>query len=365
MGKRVMNFFAGPAGLPLPALTRARDELLDFSGSGMSVMEISHRSKEYEAVHDEAIALVRELFSVPEGFKVLLLQGGASLQFAMAPMNFLHGGKCADYVISGKWAQGAYKEAKLAAGDAARVAASTESEGFRRLPRAAEIKLTPGAAYVHVTSNNTVYGTQWRAFPDTAGVPLVADMSSDIMWRPLDVRPFGLIYAGAQKNLGPSGLVVVIMREDFLATAREDLPSMLRYKVHAAKNSLHNTPPTFSIYILRNVLAHYKAMGGLPAMQAQNEEKGRLLYGCIDAHAGFYRGYVSEKADRSLMNVTFSLPTPELDAAFVAEAKKNGMIGLKGYRDVGGIRVSMYNAVRVEDVVALVGFMEEFERKHG
>ncbi|MBI5528071.1 MAG: 3-phosphoserine/phosphohydroxythreonine transaminase [Deltaproteobacteria bacterium] len=365
MGKRVLNFFAGPAGLPLPALERARDEILDFSGSGMSVMEISHRAKEYEAVHEEAIALVRELLAVPEGFKVLLLQGGASLQFAMVPLNFVHGGKTADYVVSGKWSQGAYKEANLAVGAAAKVAASTESEGFRRLPRVDEIRHTEGAAYAHVTSNNTVFGTQWRTFPGTAGVPLVADMSSDIMWRPIDVRPFGMIYAGAQKNLGPSGLVVAIVREDFLATARDDLPSMLRYKVHASKNSLHNTPPTFSIYILRNVLAHYKAMGGLAAMQVQNEEKGRLLYGCIDAHAGFYRGYVTEKADRSVMNATFHLPTPELDAAFVAETRKNGMVGLKGYRDVGGIRVSMYNAVRVEDVRTLVSFMEEFVRKHG
>ena len=365
MAHRVINFYAGHAALPLPALERARDELLDFQGTGLSVMEISHRAKEYEAVHNEAIALVKELLGVPANFKVLLLQGGGNLQFTMLPMNLLHGGKAADYVLSGSWAKKAYKEAKIVAGDAAKVAASTESEQFSRLPTQAELKLTPGAAYVHFTSNNTIYGTQWKTFPETGGVPLASDMCSDMMWRRFDVSPFGLIYAGAQKNLGPSGLVLAIIRDDVLAACRDGLPSMLSYKIHADKNSLYNTPPCFSIYILRNVLAFYKASGGLDAIEKQNRAKGDLLYGCIDRHAGFYNGLVKVKADRSLMNVVFKLPTEELDAAFVAEAKKNGMIGLKGYRDLGGIRVSMYNATTLDQIGTLVGFMDAFVKKHG
>ncbi len=362
---RVINFYAGPAGLPLPALERAQKELLDFEGTGMSVMEISHRAKEYDAVHNEAIALVRELLGVPESYKILLLQGGGNLQFGMLPMNLLHGGRVADFVVTGNWAKKAYKEAQIVAKDAAKLAASTESEKFTRLPSQEELKLTPGAAYVHFTSNNTIYGTQWFDFPKTGSVPLACDMSSDFLWRKFDVAPFGFIYAGAQKNLGPSGVTVVLIREDLLAQCREDLPSYLRYKIHADKNSLFNTPPCFGIYILRNVLAYNKSIGGLATIEKNNREKGRLLYGCIDAHSDFYRGTVKVKEHRSLMNVTFRLPSEELDAKFVAESKKAGMIGLKGYRDVGGIRVSMYNAVTVENVKTLVSFMEEFARKNG
>lgn len=364
MSHRVINFYAGPAGLPLPALERAQAELLDFMGTGMSVMEISHRAKEYDAVHNEAIALVKELLAVPDNYKVLLLQGGGNLQFAMLPMNLLHSGRKADYIVTGSWAKKAFKEAKVVAGDAARVIATTEPEKFKRLPRPEEIKVNPDAAYVHLCSNNTIYGTQWKAFPATGGIPLAADMSSDFMWRPFDVKPFGFIYAGAQKNLGPSGLVVAIIRDDVLAMCSDKLPAMLQYKVHADKNSLFNTPPCFSIYILRNVLAYNKSIGGLAAIEKNNREKGRLLYGCIDAHPGFYKGYVTAPEDRSFMNVDFNLPSEELDAAFVAEAKKNGMVGLKGYRDLGGIRVSMYNAVTVDNVKTLVAFMEEFAKKH-
>ncbi len=364
MTKRVINFYAGPAALPLPALERAQAELLNFENTGMSVMEISHRAKEYDAVHEEAIALVKELLDVPPNFKVLLLQGGGNLQFAMLPMNILHSGRKADYIITGQWAEKAYKEAKIVAGEAARVIASTKEEGFRRLPRPEEIRLNPDAAYVHICSNNTIYGTQWKTFPDTGGIPLAADMSSDFMWRPFDVRPFGLIYAGAQKNLGPSGLVVALIREDFLEMCSEALPSMLQYKIHAKNNSLFNTPPCFSIYILRNVLAYNKSIGGLKVIEANNRKKGELLYGCIDRHPEFYRGYVSVKEDRSFMNVDFNLPSEELDAAFVAEAKKNGMVGLKGYRALGGIRVSMYNAVTVQQVETLVAFMEDFAARH-
>jgi len=364
MSHRVINFYAGPAALPLPALERAQAELLDFEHAGMSVMEISHRAKEYDAVHNEAIALVKELLAVPDNFKILLLQGGGNLQFAMLPMNLLHSGRKADYIITGQWAKKAYKEAKIVAGDAARVIASTESEQFKRLPRPEEIKVNRDAAYVHFCSNNTIFGTQWKDFPATGGIPLACDMSSDFMWRPFDVKPFGLIYAGAQKNLGPSGLVVAIIRDDFLAMCSDKLPSMLQYKIHADKNSLYNTPPCFSIYILRNVLAYNKSIGGLDVIYKNNLEKGRLLYGCIDRHPQFYKGFVTVPEDRSFMNVDFFLPNDEITDKFVKEAKANGMVGLKGYRDVGGIRVSMYNAVSVENVATLVAFMEEFAKKH-
>jgi phosphoserine aminotransferase len=362
---RVINFYAGPAGLPLPALERAATELLDFENTGMSVMEISHRSKEYEAMHNEAIALVKELLNVPDNFKVLLLQGGGNLQFSMLPMNILHSGRKADYILTGQWAEKAYKEAKIVVGEAARVVGSTKEEKYKRLPRLEEIRVNPDAAYVHFCSNNTIYGTQWKSFPESGEIPLACDMSSDFMWRPFDVRPFGLIYAGAQKNLGPSGLVVALIREDFLAMCSDKLPSMLQYKIHADKNSLYNTPPCFSIYILRNVLAYNKSIGGLNAIYQNNLEKGRLLYGCIDRHAGFYKGYVTVPEDRSFMNVDFNLPSEELEARFVSEARKCGMIGLKGYRDVGGIRVSMYNAVTVENIRVLVDFMEDFVKKNG
>jgi phosphoserine aminotransferase len=362
---RVINFYAGPAGLPLPALERAQAELLDFEHTGMSVMEISHRAKEYDAVHNEAIALVKELLAVPDNYKILLLQGGGNLQFAMLPMNILWGGRKADYVVTGQWAEKAYKEAAIVAGDAVRVIASTKEEKFCRLPRRDEISVNSDAAYVHICSNNTVWGTQWKSFPETGGVPLAADMSSDFMWRPFDVRPFGFIYAGAQKNLGPSGLVVAIVRDDFLAMCSDKLPSMLQYRIHADKNSLFNTPPCFSIYILRNVLAYNKSIGGLAAIEKNNRKKGELLYGCIDRHAGFYRGHVTVKEDRSFMNVDFFLPNDELTDAFIKDAKANGMVGLKGYRAVGGIRVSMYNAVTVGNVETLVAFMEDFARKNG
>ncbi len=362
---RVINFYAGPAGLPLPALERAKDELLDFAGTGMSVMEVSHRSKEYEAVHNEAIALTKELMNIPDNYKVLLLQGGAHLSFGMIPLNLLRGGRKADYIVTGNWAEKAYKEAKLVGGDNVRLAGSTKDLKFARLPKAEELKIGQDSAFVHFTSNNTVEGTQWKEFPKT-DKPYVCDMSSDIMWRPFDVSNFGLIYAGAQKNLGPSGVALTIIREDFLEMCEaQDLPSYLRYKIHAEKNSLYNTPPTFGIYILRNVLAYNKSIGGLKAIEANNQQKASLLYGCIDKHAGFYKGFVTEKADRSIMNVDFFMPTEDLTATFVSETKKAGMVGLKGYRDIGGIRVSAYNAVSVKDVETLVDFMEAFVRKNG
>lgn len=363
---RVINFYAGPAGLPFEALKRAQDELLDFAGAGMSVMEISHRAKEYDAVHTEAIALIKELLAVPDNFKILLIQGGGNLQFGMLPMNVLHGGRVADYIDTGNWAKKAYKEAKIVAPEGAKLAATMEGEQYTRLPDANEIKLTKGAAYVHFCSNNTIEGTQWHQFPETHGVPLASDMSSDIMWRPFDVKPFGIIYAGAQKNLGPSGVTVVIIRDDFLATCdNPQLTTYLKYSIHAEKNSLYNTPPCFGIYILRNVLDYNKKIGGLKQIEKNNREKGALLYGCIDKHPDFFRGTVKNKAQRSFMNVTFRLPNEELDAKFVSEAKKAGMVGLKGYRTVGGIRVSTYNAVTVDNIKTLVSFMEEFHRTNG
>jgi phosphoserine aminotransferase len=361
----VINFYAGPAALPVAALERAQAELIDFSNTGMSVMEISHRAKEYEAVHNEAISLVKELLSVPDNFQVLLLQGGANLQFSMLPMNLLHEGAKADYVITGHWPERAYKDAKTLYGDQVRMIGSSEGDEFRRLPRSNEIKVNPDAAYVHFCSNNTIEGTQYKDYPQAGDIPLACDMSSDFMWRPFDVRPFGITYAGAQKNLGPSGLVVVLIRDDFLEKCTEKLPSMLQYKVHAKNNSLYNTPPCFSIYMLRNVLAYNKSIGGLDAIYRNNLEKGQLLYGEIDKYPEFYVPFASVKADRSYMNVNFRLPSEELDARFVAEAKKQEMVGLKGYRTVGGIRASTYNAVTIEHVETLVQFMEEFVRVNG
>jgi len=361
---RVINFNAGPAGLPLPALERARDELLDFQGSGMSVMEHSHRGKEYDAVHSEAISLLTELLGIPDTHQVLFLTGGASQQFAQVPMNFLPPGASADYLLTGVWSEKAYEEA-LTVGKA-RVAASTALPDKRhvRIPRQEELQLDPKAAYVHLTSNNTIYGTQWHQWPDVGSVPLVADMSSDFLWKPTDVSRFAFLYAGAQKNLGPSGVLIAVARKDFIARGRKDIPKIFRYSTHAENNSLYNTPPTLAIYLCRNVLAWVKQVGGLGQLERWNRQKGELLYGSIDKHAGFYKGPV-EKESRSYMDVVFTLPTPELDERFVAEAKKAGMVGLKGYRTVGGIRASTYNAVTVENVKTLVSFMEEFVRKNG
>ncbi|MCA9593585.1 MAG: 3-phosphoserine/phosphohydroxythreonine transaminase [Myxococcales bacterium] len=356
---RVKNFNAGPATLPLAALERAHRELLDIDGTGMSIMEHSHRGKTYDAVHAEALSLVRELLAVPEDYHVLLLQGGASQQFAMVPMNLLPEGKSADYVVTGSWSKKAVKEAK-AVGQV-NIAASTEKDGkFVRIPKQSELSLSDDAAYVHITTNNTIAGTQWHELPDTGKVPLVADMSSDIMWKPTDVSKFGLIYAGAQKNLGPSGVTLVIAKKDLVAGANEKLPAIFQYRTHADANSLYNTPPTFGIYILRNVLAVVKQAGGLSAMEKHNREKAKVLYDAIDARADFYRCPV-EKDSRSVMNVVFNLPTPELEAEFIAEAQKQGMVGLKGHRSVGGVRASIYNAADKAWLEALAGFMKTFK----
>ena len=360
--KRAYNFNAGPSALPLSALQKAQSELLDFQGAGMSILEMSHRGKEYEAVHNQAIALLRELLAIPEDYEVLFLQGGASLQFAMIPMNFLPAGQRAGYVNTGVWSEKAIAEAKKL-GDAYEVA-STKAVNHNSIPTPGELKVEADTAYVHITSNNTIFGTQWRDFPDTGNVPLIADMSSDILSRPFDVSKFSLIYAGAQKNLGPAGVTVVIIKKSFLATANPNIPTMLRYGTFAKENSLYNTPPTFGIYLMGLVLAWIKEQGALAAITRRNEEKAALIYDVIDASHGFYKGH-AQPAARSLMNITFRLANEELEKKFLAEAKQAGFVGLAGHRSVGGCRASAYNAVPLEACQALKDLMVKFQRENG
>ncbi|MBK7858491.1 MAG: 3-phosphoserine/phosphohydroxythreonine transaminase [Archangiaceae bacterium] len=359
---RVINFNAGPAGLPLPALEQARDELLDFQKTGMSIMEHSHRGATYEAVHDEAIALLGELLGIPSTHTVVFVQGGASLQFGLIPMNFLPKGKSADYVVTGVWGEKAISEAKYL-GEVSTAWAPADGK-FVRVPKPDEIKWDPNAAYAHTTSNNTIYGTQFHTLPDPGAVPHICDMSSDFLWRPIDVSRFAFIYAGAQKNIGPSGVVVVVANKEFLAKRRTDIPKIFQYQTHVENNSLYNTPNTWGIYLCRNVLQLMKKQGGLKAMESKNQEKASLLYGALDRLNGFYKAPV-EKASRSVMNIVFRLPSEGLEDKFVSEAKKANMIGLKGHRSAGGIRVSAYNAVSVEDIKALVSFMEVFSKANG
>jgi len=372
---RVMNFNAGPAALPLPALERARDEMLDFAKSGMSVMEHSHRGKEYEAVHDEAIALVRQLLGVPDDYEVLFVQGGASQLFAQIPMNLIEKGQSADYVVTGAWSEKALSEGKATAamvGGGVKVACTTgtgdgKEKSYVRCPLPSEVKGDPAAAYLHVTSNETIHGLQFevepsRPFPAGGSVPLVADMSSDFLWRKIDVSRFGLVYAGAQKNIGPSGVVVVVVKKALVEKGRKDIPKIFQLRTPAENKSLYNTPPTFGIYMIRNVLAWLQGLGGLGKMEELNRQKARRLYGAIDSNAGYYRCPV-ERESRSVMNVVFRLPTEADEERFVKEAKAKGMVGLKGHRSVGGIRVSTYNAVQLEWVDALASFMESFARR--
>jgi phosphoserine aminotransferase len=372
---RAMNFNAGPAALPLPALERARDELLDFAKSGMSVMEHSHRGKQYEAVHDEAMALLREVARIPATHEILFVQGGASQLFAQVPMNLVPAGKAADYVVSGAWGEKALSEGRTTTallGGAVRVAGSSgEGDGkekrYVRVPRRGEVKGDPAATYLHVTSNETIHGLQYevdpgRPFPDPGQVPMVADMSSDLLCRPLDFSRFGLVYAGAQKNIGPSGIVVVVISKALVEAGRKDIPKIFQFRTVAENKSLYNTPPTFAIYLVRNVLLWIKELGGLPAMEARNRQKAARLYTAIDRNAAFYKCPV-EKESRSVMNVVFRLPTEAHEERFVAEAKAKGMIGLKGHRSVGGIRASIYNAVQPEWVDALAAFMDDFAKR--
>ena len=358
---RVFNFSAGPAVLPIPVLEEAQRDLIALPGVGMSVMEISHRSKTFEDLMHKAQDDIRALAGIPANYKILMLQGGASLQFSMVPMNLLGAGQTADYIDSGSWADKAAKEAKKVG--KVNIAASTKGDNYSRLPTAGETKLTPGAAYVHMTSNNTIEGTQWHSLPDAGGAPLVSDTSSDMFSHPIDVSRHALIYAGAQKNLGPSGVTLVIIREDLLTRPADTLPTMLNYKVQAENDSLYNTPNTFGIYILGLTMKWLRAQGGLDAIAKVNERKAGKLYSEID-RTGFYRG-TAKKEDRSRMNVTFRLATEELEKTFVKESTAAGFDGLKGHRSVGGMRASIYNAFPEEGVDALVSFMREFERKHG
>lgn len=360
---RVHNFNAGPAALPLAALERAQREMIDFEGTGMSIIEHSHRGKAYERVHEEAMSLLRELLGISNDYDVLFLQGGASHQFAMIPMNFLGAGRRGDYIVTGGWAEKAYEEAQRIG--EVRIAANTvQDKRYVRVPRQDELAIDPGAAYVHMTTNNTLFGTQWHYFPETSGAPLFGDMSSDFLWRPIDVNRFSFIYAGAQKNIGPSGVTVVVMRKDLVAAGRKDIPKIFQYRTFAENNSLYNTPPTFAIYLVRNVLAVTKEQGGLAEVERKNRQKAGLLYDTLDAMADFYRAPV-ERDSRSFMNVVFRLPTEEQEKRFVAEAAQQNMVGLAGHRSTGGIRVSLYNAIELASVECLVAFMKDFAARAG
>jgi phosphoserine aminotransferase len=364
MTQRVINFSPGPATLPVPALEQAQKDLVDYQGTGISIVEHSHRGKDYAAVHEEAKSLIKELLSVPDTHEVLFMQGGASGQFALVPMNLLGEGQRADYITTGTWSEKAIGEAKIVAklrGADAHEAANTKNDQgtYTRVPSQGDLDLDPNAAYVHLTSNNTIFGTQFHQFPDTGDVPLIADMSSDILWRPIDVSKFALIYAGAQKNMGPSGVTVVIVRKDLAEKAREDVPKIFRYATILKGDSLQNTAPTFPIYLTRNVMRWVKDQGGAQAMEKRNRQKADTLYAAIDERADFYRGPV-DKASRSTMNVVFRLPTEELEKKFIEDAKAQGMVNLKGHRSVGGIRVSLYNAIEPAHVDKLVSFMRDF-----
>lgn len=361
---RKINFNAGPAALPLPVLERAREELLDFEGTGLSMLEHSHRGPEYDRVHQEALALFAELLGLPQGWSVLMLQGGASLQFAMLPMNFAGPRRSADYLVTGHWARLALEEARRVGPARAAADVADEDGRYARLPRPDELSIDSKAAYVHFTTNNTIFGTQWRSWPGAKGAPLVADMSSDILSRPVDVSGLSMLYAGAQKNLGPAGLALIAAREDFLKTARPGLPDILSYAAHLKAKSIYHTPPTFAVYLVRLVLRWIKENGGAAGMGARNAAKAGLLYGTLDRLSPFYRCPV-EPSSRSEMNVVFRLPTPALEEAFVAEAETEGMVGMKGHRSAGGIRVSLYNAVGLEEVKALASFMERFAAAKG
>jgi phosphoserine aminotransferase len=360
MSKRIFNFSAGPAVLPEPVLRKAQETIWDAAGSGIGIMEHSHRGKVFDRIRDEAEQACRDLAGISDDYEVLFLQGGASLQFSMVPMNLLPADRTADYLLTGVWAQKAVKEAKIL-GAKVHLAASGEATNFDRIPAAKEIKYSERPAYVHLTTNNTIYGTQWRSEPSVpAGVPLVADTSSDMYSRPIDVSKYGLIYAGAQKNLGPSGVVLVIIRKDLVEAGPKTLPTMLQYRTHAGEKSLYNTPPTFGIYVMGEVFKWIQSEGGLAAMAQHNASKAGLLYDFID-QSDFFRG-TAQSDSRSLMNVCFRAPTEELEAKFIAEATRRGLDGLKGHRNAGGMRASIYNACPRAAVEALVSLMKEFEQ---
>jgi phosphoserine aminotransferase len=362
MMERILNFSAGPAVLPEPVLREAQRDLLALPGVGMSILEISHRSKTFDEIITGCEADIRKLAKIPDNYRVLFLGGGASLQFSMVPMNMLPAGGKADYIVTGSWSKKAVKEAQKVG--TVQIAASTESENFTRVPEPSEIRIDPEAAYVHFTTNNTIFGTEWEKEPETGSVPLVADASSDIFSRPIEISKYALLYAGAQKNLAPAGVTLVIVRDDMLARSPKNLPTMLDYNTHAKEKSLYNTPPVFPIYVMRLVLKWMLAEGGLETIGRRNAEKANLLYGAIDGSGGFYRAH-ARPGSRSNMNVTFRLPSEDLEKRFISEATSQGLDGLKGHRSVGGIRASIYNAFPRQGVDTLLSFMENFRAKNG
>jgi len=358
MMKRAYNFNAGPSALPYEVLEKAQQELVNFKDTGMSLMELSHRSKEYDQVHEKALLYLREIYQIPEDYEVLFLQGGASLQFAMIPLNFLASDKVGNYILTGAWSEKALKEAQKI-GNSVSILSSKDTN-YNFIPKSSELRPTENAAYVHLTSNNTIYGTQWHDFPELqSDIPLIADMSSDILSKEIDISKFAMIYAGAQKNLGPAGVTVAIIKKDMLANIPATIPTILNYQTHAKSNSLYNTPPTYSIYILSLVLEWVKNQGGLKVIEKRNAEKAGVLYNCIDQSNGFYTPH-AQSDSRSHMNITFTLPSEELTKKFIAESKEQGFVGLAGHRSVGGCRASIYNAVPYESCEALVNFMEKF-----
>jgi phosphoserine aminotransferase len=359
MAKRVFNFNPGPAVLPLEVLEIIKADIPDYKGTGMSVMEISHRSKDFEEINNAAMGLIRELMGLGENYKVLFLGGGASTQFAMVPMNFLHPGKTAAYIDIGSWSSKAVKEAKLIGN--VHMAASTKDISYTKLPNIADIKFPADAAYLHLTSNETIHGTQMPQFPETGNVPLICDMSSDFLSRRRDFSKFAMIYAGAQKNIGPAGVTAVILSEDMLAKCKDGNPTMLDYRTHAKENSLYNTPPAFGIYVVRLVLEWVKKQGGLAAIEKTNSAKKDKIYNMMDKYPDYFKGTV-DKGSRSWMNITLRLPSEELETKFIAEAKNKGFIGLKGHRSVGGVRVSLYNAMTLDGASQLADFMEAFKK---
>jgi len=360
MKNRVYNFNAGPAALPLAVLEEVRDDLTSYKGEGLSVMEMSHRSKTFDSIIKEAEELAKEVYTIPAGYRVIFMQGGATLQFAAIPLNLLPDNQSADYINTGSWSTKAIQEAEKL-GKKIKVIASSEDQNFNYIPTS--FSINSDAAYLHITSNNTIFGTQWANYPETGSVPLISDMSSDIGCRPFDVSKFGLIYAGAQKNMGPSGVTFVIIREDLMEKSPPNIPTMTSYKAIGGKDSLYNTPPTFGIYILKLVLQWVKNGGGLNKLAETNQAKADMIYNMLDS-GDFYKATVG-KDSRSIMNVTFRLPSEDLEKEFITKATEQGMIGLKGHRSVGGIRASIYNAVPMEAVRALTEFMKEFEKNNG
>ena len=359
---RKHNFYAGPSTLPLEVLETLQRELVDFEGQGLSMIETSHRSSMYDQVHNRAVDLLRELFEIPANYRILFLGGGATLQFSMIPLNFLHSDQTCDFTLSGSWAKKAYSDAKKVG--KVRIIFDGADKNYTTLPKASSLEVDPNAAYLHLTSNETIGGVQWKEWPDTGSVPLICDMSSDLLSRSVPVEKFALIYGGAQKNLGPAGVTVVIIREDLLERCSDTLTAYLDYRTHAEKNSLYNTPPVFAIWVIQLVLERMKRLGGMKAMEEHNAAKAAEVYNAIDGSGGFFRCPVEQNA-RSLMNLVFRLPSEELEKRFITEATAAGILGLKGHRSVGGCRASLYNAMPLEGARTLGDFMKDFVRKNG